>query len=110
MKIDSALVPVHVLRTVGKLMRDVHREMWPLIGLYEKLIKIGAKVVSHGAMSASRWPKSGCRGRRSLLFCRRSPDCVHHPRRHDRGQEQCDMQAVMEEVCPDTGKRNAFSG
>ncbi len=31
---------------------------WSLTSLKEKLIKIGAKVVSHGATSHSRWPRS----------------------------------------------------
>jgi hypothetical protein len=31
---------------------------WSLTSLKEKLIKTGAKIVSHGAMSLSRWPKS----------------------------------------------------
>ena len=31
---------------------------WSLTSLKEKLIKIGAKVVRHAAMSPSRWPRS----------------------------------------------------
>jgi hypothetical protein len=36
---------------------------WSLTTLKEKLIKIGAKVVSHGRYSCSRWPRSQSHGR-----------------------------------------------
>ena len=40
-----------------------------LTSLKEKLIKIGAKVVTTAAMSPSRWPRLPCRGRCSPRFC-----------------------------------------
>jgi len=45
-------------------------EPWSLTSLREKLIKLGAKVVSHGGTSRSRWPRSRCRVRCSTKSCR----------------------------------------
>jgi hypothetical protein len=45
-------------------------EQWSLTSLREKLIKIGAKVVSHGRYVRSRWPRSRYRDRRLPTFCR----------------------------------------
>ena len=42
---------------------------WSLTSLKEKLIKIGAKVVSHGAMSRSRWLRSPFRETCSPTSC-----------------------------------------
>jgi hypothetical protein len=36
---------------------------WSLTTLKEKLIKIGAKMVSHGHYIVSRWPRSQSHGR-----------------------------------------------
>src|SRR5208283_3520001 len=41
---------------------------WSLTSLKEKLIKIGAKVVSHGPISPFRWPKSPFHGKCSRRF------------------------------------------
>jgi hypothetical protein len=45
-------------------------EPWSLTSLREKLTKIGAKIVSHGRYSRSRWPRSRFRGRCSRKSCR----------------------------------------
>jgi hypothetical protein len=42
---------------------------WSLTSLKQKLIKIGAKVVSHGAMSPFRWRRSPSHGKCSRRFC-----------------------------------------
>ena len=42
---------------------------WSLTSLKEKLIKIGAKVVSHGRYVAFRWRRSPSHGRYSKRFC-----------------------------------------
>ena len=43
---------------------------WSLTSLKEKLIKIGAKVVSHGRyVASSRWPRSPCTECHSPTFC-----------------------------------------
>jgi hypothetical protein len=42
---------------------------WSLTSLKDKLIKIGAKVVSHGRYVSSRWPRSPSRGKCSRRFC-----------------------------------------
>jgi hypothetical protein len=51
--------------------------------LKEKLIKIGAKVVSHGRYLPSGRPRSPCRGRCSRTSCRLSPGCVCRQRQHE---------------------------
>jgi hypothetical protein len=47
---------------LGNFMRTLAMpkmaQPWSLTGLREKLIKIGAKVVSHGPTSPSDWPRS----------------------------------------------------
>jgi hypothetical protein len=42
----------------------------PPTGLREKLIKIGAKVVSHGRYVTFPWPRSQCRAICSRTSCR----------------------------------------
>jgi hypothetical protein len=49
------LHPGNFLRTLATL--EPIKE-WPLTSLREKLIKIGAKLVSHGRYALSRWPRS----------------------------------------------------
>jgi hypothetical protein len=58
---------------------------WSLTSLKEKLIKIGAKVVSTAAMSPSRWPKSPSHGTCSRRFCGSSRNCggSHHQRQRE---------------------------
>ena len=43
-------------------------ENWSLTTLRDKLMKIGAKVVSQPAMSSSRWPRWRCRVTCSAVF------------------------------------------
>jgi hypothetical protein len=50
-------------------------EQWPLTSLREKLIEIGAKVVSHGRYVSFHWPRAPCRGRCSSISRCSSPDC-----------------------------------
>jgi len=51
-------------------------ERWSMTSLRDKLIKIGAKVVSHGRyVTLQKWQ---CRGRCSRKFCRSSPGCGRH--------------------------------
>jgi hypothetical protein len=42
---------------------------WSLTSLKEKLIKIGAKVVSHGRYAPSRWRRSPFQELSSPTFC-----------------------------------------
>jgi hypothetical protein len=44
----TATGPYPILRTTGRLAMPKTAEPWSLTSLCEKLIKIGAKVVSHG--------------------------------------------------------------
>jgi hypothetical protein len=65
---NSVRLQLHALAyNLGNFMRTLATpraaEPWPLTSLREKLIKIGAKVVSHGRTSRSRWPRLRCRGR-----------------------------------------------
>jgi hypothetical protein len=57
---------------LGNFMRTLAMpkaaEPWSVTSLREKLIKIGAKVVSHG--QPSNWPRSRCRGRCLRKSCR----------------------------------------
>jgi hypothetical protein len=34
---------------------------WPMTTLRDRLVKIGARIVRHGARSRSKWPKAWCR-------------------------------------------------
>ena len=47
---------------------------WSLTSLKEKLIKIGATVVSHGRYAPSRWPRSPFRETCSPTSCGWSPN------------------------------------
>ena len=78
-------------------------EPWSLTSLREKLIKIGARVASHGRYVASRWPRSRCRGRCSKKFSRLSPGCGRRPRQHE-GRWDRMRQTTMAEVRLDEGK------
>jgi hypothetical protein len=55
---------------------------WSLTSLKDKLIKIGAKVVTTAAMSTSRWPRSPSHGKCFRSFCdsSRNCGCSHHQR------------------------------
>ena len=46
------------LRTLALPTAVAH---WSLTSLREKLVKIGAKIVTHAGTSSSRWPRSRCR-------------------------------------------------
>jgi len=48
---------------------------WSLTSLKDKLIKIGAKVVSHGRYVAFQWPRSPSHGKCSRRFCGSSRNC-----------------------------------
>jgi hypothetical protein len=66
---------LHALASnLGNLMRTLAMpnavESWSLTNLREKLIKIGAKVVTHGRYVRCRWPRSRCHDRCSPRSCR----------------------------------------
>src|SRR5262245_40627937 len=58
---------------------------WSLTTLKEKLIKIGAKVVSHGRYIVFQMAKSQSHGRCSRRFCHlsRNCGCCRHRHRHE---------------------------
>ena len=65
---NAVRLQLHALAyNLGNFMRTLAlpkaAEPWSLTSLREKLIKIGAKVVSPGAMSRFKWPRSPCRRR-----------------------------------------------
>ena len=65
---NAVRLQLHALAyNLGNFMRTLAVpktvQPWSLTSLREKLIKIGAKVVSHGATSDSKWPRSQSRGR-----------------------------------------------
>jgi len=67
---NAVRLQLHVLAyNLANLMRTLAMpdriKDWSLNSLKEKLIKIGAKVVSHGRYGRSKWPRSRCRGRSS---------------------------------------------
>jgi len=57
---------------------------WSLTSLKEKLIKIGAKVVSHGRYVAFRWPRSRFREVCSPTSCGSSRNCGRRRSRQQR--------------------------
>ena len=72
---NAVRLQLHALAyNLGNFMRTLAMpkaaEPWSLTSLREKLIKLGAKVVSHGGTSRSRWPRSRCRVRCSTKSCR----------------------------------------
>jgi hypothetical protein len=60
-------------------------EPWSLTSLREKLIKIGAKVVSHGRYVTFQMAEVAGRGRCLRKSCRSSPGYRRRPLRHDSG-------------------------
>jgi hypothetical protein len=60
-------------------------EPWSLTSLREKLIKIGAKVVSHGRYVTFQMAEVAVRGRCLRKSCRSSPGYRRRPLRHDSG-------------------------
>ena len=72
---NAVRLQLHALAyNLGNFMRTLAMpkaaEPWSRTRLREKLIKIGAKVVSHGSTSPSKWPRSQCRGRCSMKSSR----------------------------------------
>jgi hypothetical protein len=55
---------------------------WSLTTLKDNLIKIGAKVMSHGRTSSPKWPRSPSHGKCCKRFCGSSESCgrSHHQR------------------------------
>jgi Transposase DDE domain group 1 len=87
---NAVRLQLHALAyNLGNFMRTLAMpkaaEPWSLTSLRDKLIKIGAKVVSHSRYVTFQMAEvavpQGC----SRISCRRSPDCGRRPRRHDRG-------------------------
>jgi Transposase DDE domain group 1 len=72
---NAAPLQLHVLAyKLGNFMRTLvmpkAAQPWSLTSLREKLIKIGAKVVTAGGMSPFTWPRSRCRDGCSPTSCR----------------------------------------
>jgi len=63
-------------------------ERWSLGSLREKLVKIGAKVVSHGRYVTFKWPRSRYRRRCLSISCRSSPNYGDRPSQHEEAQAQ----------------------
>jgi hypothetical protein len=84
-------------------------EPWSLTSLREKLIKIGAKVVSHGRYVTFQMADWRFRGRCLQKSSRSSPGCGHHRRQHERrwGRKR---QTTMGEVRLDAGKAKRPGG
>jgi hypothetical protein len=79
-----------------------------LTSLREKLIKIGATVVRHGRCVTFQMAKVALPRQMFADILALITRLRHRPHRHDQRQEQCGMQAAMEKVCLDPGKRGAF--
>jgi hypothetical protein len=79
---------------------------WSLTSLKDKLIKIGAKVVSHAAMLSSRWPRSPSHGKCSRRFCGSSRNCgrSHHQRRREAFDGYAFKSSKWEECAPNARK------
>jgi Transposase DDE domain group 1 len=82
-------------------------EPWSLTSLNEKLVKIGAKVVSHGRYVTFQMPRSRCRDRCSPESCRWSPGYGHRPGQHER-REGPMRSMTMGKVRLDAGKALRF--
>jgi hypothetical protein len=78
-----------------------------LTSLNEKLVKIGAKVVSHGRYVTFQMARSRCRDRCSREFCRWSPGYGNRPRQHER-REGPMRSRTMGKVRLDAGKALRF--
>ena len=70
---NAARVQLHALAyNLGNFLRTLATpepiQDWSLTNQKEKLIKIGAKVVSHGRYVSSRWPRSPSHGKCSKRF------------------------------------------
>jgi hypothetical protein len=72
------------LRTLA-LPQEV--EHWSLTTLREKLVKIDARIVRHGATSCFSWPRWRCRGRCLPISCAGSMGS-DHSRRRSRPEDQ----------------------
>jgi hypothetical protein len=89
---------------------------WSLTTLKEKLIKIGAKIVSHGRYIARfRWPRSPFREICSPKFCGLSRNCgrSHRPRLHETADAHPFMgvRPDAKEKCSDrTGEHHREAG
>jgi predicted membrane chloride channel (bestrophin family) len=71
---NAVRLQLHALAyNLGNFLRTLARpepiKDWSLTSLKDKLIKIGAKVVSHGRYVSSRWPRSPSHGKCSKRFC-----------------------------------------
>ena len=71
---NAVRLQLHTLAyNLGNFMRTLAMpaaaEPWSLMSLREKLIKIGAEVVSHGRYVIFQMPRSRCRDRRSTISC-----------------------------------------
>ena len=106
---NAVRLQLHSLDNLGNFMRTLAipetAEPWSLTSLREKLIKIGAKVVSHGRyvtfqMAEVAVPRQMFADILSLIA-----RCGHRPRQHERGQAR----SLTPEVRPDDGKAPNFS-
>jgi hypothetical protein len=74
---------------LGNFMRTLAMpktaEPWSFTSLFERLIKVGAKVVSHGRYVTFQMAKVAVPRQMFRKSCRSSPGYRRHPLRHDSG-------------------------
>jgi Transposase DDE domain group 1 len=92
---------------LGNFMRTLAMpkavEPWSLTSLREKLIKIGAKVVSHGRSVTFKMAEVAVPGICSGKSCRSSPGCGRRRHQHE-GLRDRKAQTTMGEVRLDEGE------
>jgi hypothetical protein len=99
---NAVRLQLHALAyNLGNLLRTLATpepiKDWSLTSLKEKLIKIGAKIVSHGPMSHFRWPKSPLPETCSPTSCSSSRNCGRRPMRRPR--RRSDANNVPKAAC-----------
>jgi hypothetical protein len=109
---NAVRLQLHALAyNLGNFMRTLAMpraaQPWSLTSLREKLIKIGAKVVSHGRYVTFQMAEVGCLGRSSKTSYRSSPGCGHHRRRREGRWSQTD-ESTIAGVCLDPGRAERF--
>ena len=80
---------------------------WSLTTLKEKLIKIGAKVVSHGRYIAFQMAEVAIPRHMFQEFCGSSPNCgrSRRPRQREKGRWSCIQERLREELRPDAKEK-----
>jgi hypothetical protein len=85
---NAVRLQLHALAyNLGNFMRTLAMPKsegpWSLTSLCKKLIKVGAKVVSHGRYTLQISRGDGAAADGSRKFCRSSPSCGRHRRQHN---------------------------